>query len=388
MSPNYYKILGIKYESSFEDIRRAYHGMALKFHPDKNPSPNAARIFRVINKAYRELIKRRRNKDTIKKTTKSFMTSGADTTTNKQTEREEDNIEVGHAFVSKQQQRILPIEYHVKELPTPTPSNSDEEQEGVYHVEKIVGYDPSTDKYQVKWKGYSSRENTWEPIEHLKYVINLVDAFRASKNYEALHYDPNVPVGAPFDDITLHKGNWTRLDRVFKDLKARIKADHMNIKINMEKPKVVLEDTLFIFSIGCHAYGGLFAANKNVLYLYDGSNTTHSIVSSVKGKLENINIQHLKYAYPTKADLCASAIAAASVEIMKMYRRNSEMSTIYASPKVRKFYEKRYHKEQKKSVAVEHTNIREVPRAVLICSKCNKSKKKKGFANHQKYCKG
>ncbi|XP_076764333.1 uncharacterized protein LOC143431458 [Xylocopa sonorina] len=33
---NYYDILGCTEESTSEDIKRAYHALALKFHPDKN----------------------------------------------------------------------------------------------------------------------------------------------------------------------------------------------------------------------------------------------------------------------------------------------------------------------------------------------------------------
>ncbi len=33
---NYYQILGIKRESSIDDIKTAYRKLAKKFHPDKN----------------------------------------------------------------------------------------------------------------------------------------------------------------------------------------------------------------------------------------------------------------------------------------------------------------------------------------------------------------
>ena len=34
-------------------------------------------------------------------------------------------------------------------------------------------------KYLVKWEGYSSSENTWEPIKNLKNVWPLVDEFES-----------------------------------------------------------------------------------------------------------------------------------------------------------------------------------------------------------------
>lgn len=36
--------------------------------------------------------------------------------------------------------------------------------------------------YFIKWVGYSSRENTWEPIEHLTNVIYMVDEFEEKRS--------------------------------------------------------------------------------------------------------------------------------------------------------------------------------------------------------------
>jgi hypothetical protein len=37
-------------------IRAAYHQMALRYHPDKNPAPNAAALFRAVKAAYDGLV--------------------------------------------------------------------------------------------------------------------------------------------------------------------------------------------------------------------------------------------------------------------------------------------------------------------------------------------
>ncbi|MCB9983337.1 MAG: J domain-containing protein [Rhodospirillales bacterium] len=51
---SYYDILGISPKASDEDIKRAYLGMAKKFHPDRNPQNRrlAELRFQVINEAY------------------------------------------------------------------------------------------------------------------------------------------------------------------------------------------------------------------------------------------------------------------------------------------------------------------------------------------------
>lgn len=52
---DYYKILGVKRNASEAEIKRVYRSLALKYHPDKNPSSEAADRFKEINEAYEVL---------------------------------------------------------------------------------------------------------------------------------------------------------------------------------------------------------------------------------------------------------------------------------------------------------------------------------------------
>lgn len=47
-----YQVLNIKQEATDQEIQRAYRGLALKWHPDKNPAPEAADKFKLIKAAY------------------------------------------------------------------------------------------------------------------------------------------------------------------------------------------------------------------------------------------------------------------------------------------------------------------------------------------------
>jgi hypothetical protein len=52
---NHYDVLGVGRDSGLEEIKQAYHRLAMEYHPDKNPSPWAAEKMKQINEAYRIL---------------------------------------------------------------------------------------------------------------------------------------------------------------------------------------------------------------------------------------------------------------------------------------------------------------------------------------------
>ncbi|XP_010792165.1 dnaJ homolog subfamily B member 9-like [Notothenia coriiceps] len=62
---DYYEILGVPKEATERQIKKAFHKLALKYHPDRNRGPNAEAKFREIAEAYETLsdVKRRREYD-------------------------------------------------------------------------------------------------------------------------------------------------------------------------------------------------------------------------------------------------------------------------------------------------------------------------------------
>ena len=49
---NHYETLGVQKDASETDIKKAYRSLSLKFHPDRNPAPEAKQKFQEINSAY------------------------------------------------------------------------------------------------------------------------------------------------------------------------------------------------------------------------------------------------------------------------------------------------------------------------------------------------
>ncbi|MBL7857799.1 MAG: J domain-containing protein [Cyclobacteriaceae bacterium] len=52
---DFYQILGVSQTAHIADIKRAYRRLAILYHPDKNPDPNAVEVFKKINEAYHVL---------------------------------------------------------------------------------------------------------------------------------------------------------------------------------------------------------------------------------------------------------------------------------------------------------------------------------------------
>ena len=49
---DYYEILGVPRNATKEEIKRAFRQLALKYHPDRNKSPDAEEKFKEISEAY------------------------------------------------------------------------------------------------------------------------------------------------------------------------------------------------------------------------------------------------------------------------------------------------------------------------------------------------
>ena len=60
-NPDPYEVLGITPDATQREVKQAYRGLAMKFHPDHNPGrPEAAERFKKIQQAYETLSGRKK----------------------------------------------------------------------------------------------------------------------------------------------------------------------------------------------------------------------------------------------------------------------------------------------------------------------------------------
>ncbi len=52
MSDDYYELLGVERDADERDLKRAYRKLAMKYHPDRNPSADAEERFKALSEAY------------------------------------------------------------------------------------------------------------------------------------------------------------------------------------------------------------------------------------------------------------------------------------------------------------------------------------------------
>ena len=56
LDPTYYEILEVAFDAEQSQIKKAYYKQAMKYHPDKNPTPEAEEKFKLVSEAYQVLM--------------------------------------------------------------------------------------------------------------------------------------------------------------------------------------------------------------------------------------------------------------------------------------------------------------------------------------------
>ncbi len=74
MNADYYELLQLRPSATFDEVHKAYRLLAMQYHPDRNPTPDAAATMIAINEAYAVLSEpqRRRQYDQERLKTEPF----------------------------------------------------------------------------------------------------------------------------------------------------------------------------------------------------------------------------------------------------------------------------------------------------------------------------
>src|SRR3954447_14394883 len=78
MANDYYDLLHVTPAATFDEVHKAYRSLAMQYHPDRNPTPDAAHAMVAINEAYAVLSEpsRRRQYDQERSSAEPFDIAG------------------------------------------------------------------------------------------------------------------------------------------------------------------------------------------------------------------------------------------------------------------------------------------------------------------------
>ena len=113
-----YEILGVPKDADDLSIRKAYRALALKNHPDRNPSPDATRIMQEINNAYdniKDASKRTQYDSRLRRTSPSASPSYTRYEPRQRQQREKKPNKKKEARMTEQRHLILYILYRERE---------------------------------------------------------------------------------------------------------------------------------------------------------------------------------------------------------------------------------------------------------------------------------
>ncbi len=102
----------------------------------------------------------------------------------------------------------------------------------LYIVEKILEkkIEEGTEKYKIKWEGYSKKDCTWEGLENLESVMNLVEKFN-NKHKENKESKPKRAKGRPRKEVK------SLLPLISSPERLPSNTDSENTAMNTEEPK-------------------------------------------------------------------------------------------------------------------------------------------------------
>ena len=267
------------------------------------------------------------------------------------------------------------------------PINNNERE---YEVEDIVRYDEERDLYLVKWKGYLAK--TFEPIEHLKNCMALVNRRRKEQKLPLLPHSGSQLCGASKQDrAPLNPSNWVSLEKIRDKIKQvqheRYPQKKVDIKIGrpQHEPK---STRVYIFCEMNHSFGIFYRREDRTGYIYDSDNifgSSHPANEKLRLFEASMRLKPIKYNYRSRNDFCGSQMVVATIELLSWHHKGLMPAEVKPSPAVRKRIERIFHKQpsakESRLGIKQYQNLRRIQ-----CPICKKLIKRKGNNTHLIAC--
>ncbi|MFT5858844.1 MAG: hypothetical protein ACI865_000937 [Flavobacteriaceae bacterium] len=113
---SYYRRLGLPITATSDDVRKRFRKLAMQYHPDKNPSPSAAKKFLVITEAYEIICGKRPNPILPRKSASNRSQPPATNEKSAAREHEKRVREAKERYETQQEQENIENERYYKKL--------------------------------------------------------------------------------------------------------------------------------------------------------------------------------------------------------------------------------------------------------------------------------
>lgn len=269
----------------------------------------------------------------------------------------------------------------------PTKAQKEDKRKNYYEVEKIVRHRLMTSGrwFFVKWKGYNSRHNSWEPEKNLNGCLDILQKYLKDNGLELSSMKGLI--GASEND-DFNANNWVDMETVLKILKRFRKRHFKGVSLEIaEFDSFGNKDGIYLFNSWHHGYVLLYLHEKKLAYIADGRNLFREDINIARELKDWLGIRLISKAFDQQlhVDDCGSSAVLIGLEFLRMYRTGIFHSEV--KPYISLANEVRKHFKAKDSKKIP-TDGKKNLIAFIACSLCNRRfKTRRQAVSHEMMCK-